>query len=348
MRIHPAQRSSNGLKWIDTPWFSMLLITMLLFLASCASGAQSSQNKVPTPSPTATPAITLTQTSDDNSLQASVNLRNNIGLLRRMEGPDGWMWQVGIPNNRLVVYYGNPLSPVMGPIGAYSDDELVAHLQAQAQVYANLDPSHPVVEAFDYVTPVAQSVPMSDGSWVYRMPDDSIEHYVDLANSNHMLFFFDMQIGHSPIQKEFNILWPYIQRPGVDVSLDPEFDMAPGDIPGIEYGRMKAVEINWVIDQLSNLVTSQHLPTKILIIHQFRESMLPDWQNIKIKPGVEIVTCVDGFGPPGSKIDDYRIFDQDQLIQYPGMKLFYNLDKPLMSPADVLALNPPPLMVMYQ
>ena len=61
-----------------------------------------------------------------------------------------------------------------------------------------------------------------------------------------------------------------------------------------------------------------------------------------------VVTSVDGFGPPGSKIDDYRVFDKDQLIQSPGFKLFYKLDKPLMSPADVLNLNPAPLMVMYQ
>ena len=56
---------------------------------------------------------------------------------------------------------------------------------------------------------------------------------------------------------------------------------------------MTASEINWVIDKLSNLVLTQHLPPKILIIHQFRELMLPDWQNIRIKPGVEIVTVVD-------------------------------------------------------
>ena len=62
----------------------------------------------------------------------------------------------------------------------------------------------------------------------------------------------------------------------------------------------------------------------------------------------EVVTCVDGFGTPGEKIDDYRIFDNQQLIQYPGFKLFYKLDKPLMSPGDVLGLNPAPLMVMYQ
>ena len=76
--------------------------------------------------------------------------------------------------------------------------------------------------------------------------------------------------------------------------------------------------------------------------------MLPDWQNIKVKPGVKVITGVDGFGTPGEKIDDYRMFDKEQLIQYPGMKLFYKLDKPVMSPADVLALDPSPVMVMYQ
>jgi len=139
-----------------------------------------------------------------------------------------------------------------------------------------------------------------------------------------------------------------LQRPGVDLALDPEFDMPLGAIPDQVFGRMTADEINWAIEKLSDLVMSQHLPPKILIIHQFLQEMLPDWQNIKIRPGVELVTCIDGFGSPGEKIDDYRVFDQQQLIQYPGMKLFYKLDTPLMSPSDVLALNPSPLMVMYQ
>jgi hypothetical protein len=111
---------------------------------------------------------------------------------------------------------------------------------------------------------------------------------------------------------------------------------------------MMASEINWTISTLSNLVLTRHLPPKILIVHQFLEQMLPDWQNIKLKPGVQVITCVDGFGPPNAKIDDYRMFDKQQLIQYPGMKLFYALDTPLMSPSNVLALDPSPVMVMYQ
>ena len=61
-----------------------------------------------------------------------------------------------------------------------------------------------------------------------------------------------------------------------------------------------------------------------------------------------VVTSVDGFGTPGEKLDYYRIFDKLQLIQYPGFKLFYRLDKPLMSPTEVLKMDPQPLMVMYQ
>jgi hypothetical protein len=333
------------------------LIFLLIFLAGfeVINIATQTQQTSQTPTslvhaPTSTSFVhipTTTKTSGNDKGQSDDG-GIDFARLHKFLGSAGWIWRAGLPANRLVIYYGNPLSAAMGPIGAYSDEELITRLTAQAQVYAELDPTHPVVPALDYVTPVAQPSPMSDGSWVSRMPDTSIEHYANLANANHMLFFFDMQIGHSPIQKEVNLLWPYLERPGVNLSLDPEFDMAPGAVPGVEFGRMPAAEINWVIDHLSNLVLTQHLPPKILIIHQFLPEMLPDWQKIRIQPGVQIVTCVDGFGPPGSKIDDYRVFDKVQLIQYPGFKLFYHLDKPLMTPADVLTLKPAPLMVMYQ
>lgn len=320
--------------------FSLIFVVLLLLVSACSGQTTTPQQK-------ATPRVTHTATSSGTPVP-NMDYYQEYVLLHRLLGPDGWMWRVTLPLNRLVVYYGNPFSAAMGPIGAYSDNDLLARLQAQAQVYAQLDPDHPVIPALDYVTPVAQGGPTADGTWRARMPDDSIEHYRQLANSNHMLFFMDMQVAHSTVQAEVNAEWHFLEQPGVNLALDPEFDMPPGTTPGVEFGRMTAAEINWVIDKLSDLVQTQHLPPKILIIHQFRESMLPDWQKIRVKPGVEIVTSVDGFGTPGEKIDDYRIFDKDQLIEYPGFKLFYTLDKPLMSPSDVLKMDPPPLMVMYQ
>ncbi|HTK07453.1 MAG TPA: hypothetical protein VL485_09805 [Ktedonobacteraceae bacterium] len=329
-----------------------LLIFSLLYITnreiqSTPVKAQQAVNHIPQPlAHASTPEAVINAGADGDDVQQE--MREELAWQRLFYGPDGWMWRTTLPTHRLVIYYGNPLSAAMGPIGSYDDTELLNRLQQQAQAYATLDPTHSVIPALDYVTPVAQPYPMADGSWVSRMPQASIEHYIQLANAHHALFFFDMQIGHSTIQHEVNVLRPYLALPAVDLALDPEFDMAPGDTPGQEFGRMSAAEINWVIGQLSQLVIRDHLPPKILIIHQFREQMLPDWQKIKSTAQVQIITCVDGFGSPGSKLDDYRMFDHDQLIQYPGVKLFYTQDKPLMTPRDVLNMQPVPTMVMYQ
>jgi hypothetical protein len=347
----PRQPGKNGQLYAS--WYSFVLICSLLILSGCASFPAITQNQA-TPIPTVKPKVTPTKPASQKTpipltpTSTPTNFYDEISLLHNLLSPQGWMWRVSLPNDRLVIYYGNPFSSAMGPLGDYSDNQLLAKLRQQAKVYADLDPQHPVIPAFDYVTPVAQASPTADGTWRARMPDDSIEHYRELANSNHMLFFMDMQVAHSTVQDEVNNVWSFLQQPGVDLALDPEFDMPPGTTPGVEFGHMSASEINWVIDKLSNLVLTQNLPPKILIIHQFRESMLPDWQNIRVKPGVEVVTSVDGFGTPEAKIGDYNIFDKQQLIQYPGFKLFYRWDQPLMSPSDVLKMNPPPLMVMYQ
>ena len=329
-------------------FFYTIVMVLMLALTGCADNAHSAPVQIAA-KPTATSApASPSATPQGQANNPPLDQDTQIALRRKLMGPDGWTWLSTLPTSRIVAFYGNPLSSVMGPLGQYGDRDLIAKLREQAQAYEELDPAHPVVPALDYVTPIAQPVAMGDGSWVYRMPTSSIEHYIDLANSNHALFFFDMQIGHSTIQKEVNLIWPYLARPGVSLTLDPEFDMPPGGVPSRVFGRMTAAEINWAIDRLSALVQQQQLPPKTLIIHQFLAQMLPDWQKIHRRPGVNIVTCVDGFGSPGEKIDDYRMFDKQQLIQYPGMKLFYKLDTPVMTPRSVLALDPSPLMVMYQ
>ena len=259
----------------------------------------------------------------------------------------GWIRQISLPQNRLVIYYGNPFSAALGPLGAYSDPELVRRLRDQAAVYQRLDPAHPVVMGFDYVTPVAQPWPMSDGSWVSRMPSSSIQHYLDLARANHFLFFFDMELGHSPINSELDRLAPFLDEPEVGIALDPEFNMPKGAIPGRTFGRMSAAEINQALSRLSTLVVSRDLPPKFVIIHQFLDSMLPDREAIRSYPGVTVIICVDGVGPAGSKIADYRRFITPSKW-LGGFKLFYRSDHPLMSEAAVLALRPAPVMVMYQ
>jgi hypothetical protein len=206
------------------------------------------------------------------------------------------------------------------------------------------------------------------------MSPDRLQHFVDLAGQNHMYLWLDMTIGRSPVQRELAEIWPYLHLPWVQVALDPEWDFAYGGscgsgLPNFDTGRMRASEINYVINQLSVLVRTNHLPPKILIVHEFAPEVNPanqsscadpsksvaipneGWQHIALQPGVQVVVNADGFGGPDAKAFIYNEFDNAQHIQYGGFKLFYAVnslhDAPLMTPAQVVAMDPPPLLVMY-
>lgn len=343
----------------------LLLVCALLVLAGCGTNAAALAPHQPTarpPTPTATLRAGATaQPADPPGLSDSDQAKAYAHLLR---GPDAWTWSIGLPTNRIMAYYFIPYAP-WGFLGTYFDAPggdalLLSRIQAQSHAYATLDPTHPIVNAIDIVDPVVESEPGPDGYYAGFAPNDLIAHYYNLATQHHMLFFLDIQLGRMPVKTALTDLWPWIQLPNVGVALDPEFDVAPSGIPDVNLGIMHASEINQAVQMLADLVTTQHLPNKILIVHQWAEPSLPDWYNVKLNPHVSIVTCSDGFGTPDMKINgDYAVFDNRQLIQYPGFKLFYpnwpgqqgdhpQLDYPFMSPSDVLALNPKPLLVMYQ
>jgi hypothetical protein len=90
------------------------------------------------------------------------------------------------------------------------------------------------------------------------------------------------------------------------------------------------------------------LPGKILIVHQFRYGMLPDKAAIGTVAGVELVIDMDGFGPPASKLATYDAVITRDNVQLPGIKLFHEYDVPLLTPDDVMALAPRPVVVIYQ
>ena len=65
-------------------------------------------------------------------------------------------------------------------------------------------------------------------------------------------------------------------------------------------------------------------------------------------PGVQFVLDMDGFGGAEAKIGNYGHFVRDELIEFGGIKLFYKQDDPMPTPAEIVALDPPALVVIYQ
>jgi hypothetical protein len=143
-------------------------------------------------------------------------------------------------------------------------------------------------------------------------------------------------------------LLPYLRRPYVHLALDPEFAMPSGHVPGEVVGSLDGSAIDGVVRTLSELVAAEHLPPKILIVHRFTDNMVTNAWEITRDPNVQIVVTMDGFGPPGLKLAQYRSYVRDQGVQFAGIKLFYHHDVPLLTPKQVLGLDPVPDLVIYQ
>jgi hypothetical protein len=260
-----------------------------------------------------------------------------------------WVPQTWLPGHVFVVYYGNPLSPFMGVLGQYPPETMLAKLRAQAEAYARLT-DLPVQPALDVVAVVAQGGPQPDGTYRLRMPDELIRSWAALAEREHMPLFLDVQVGRSSVAAEVAALQPYLELPWVELGLDPEFDMPPGLRPGQRIGTMHAAEVNWASAYLSRLVREQHLPQKVLIVHQFTAGMLPDWQQVQPAPGVALVLDMDGFGAQDTKAAYYGLFVQQEPIpgRFGGIKLFYSQDTPIFRPEQVMRFQPTPSLIMYQ
>jgi len=256
-----------------------------------------------------------------------------------------------LDRHRVVAYYGNPLAPQMGILGEYPPAELIRRLRAQAAAYQALSPERTIVPAIHLIYAVAQERAGRDGTYLLRMEDELIDRWVRLTQDEGMLLFLDIQFGKSTIEREFPHVARFLREPNVHLALDPEFAWGPDEFPLVDIGHIDGAVVNRAQDLLQQIVIENRLPNKILVIHQFRPDMLKNKASIRPSAWVETVIDADGFGAPLVKLDQWQRVIRDENVQRPGIKLFYQQDAKsggLMSEADVMALTPSPLVIIYQ
>jgi len=253
-----------------------------------------------------------------------------------------------LPGHRIVAFYGNPKSTRMGILGQIPKDQMLAQLAQEAKGWAAADPKTPVIPALHLIVTVAQGDPGKDGMYRLRHPDTLIKTVKAWADAKNYLMFLDIQVGLSTVQNEIPHLLPFLKDPRTHLALDPEFSMKDGTKPGRKIGTMTAADVNYAIQQLDQLVTQNHLPPKILVVHRFTQKMLTDYRSIRPTPNVQVVIDMDGFGPTWLKRDSYKAYVRDQPVQFTGFKLFYKNDKPMLTKKQVVDLDPSPLYIQYQ
>ena len=270
---------------------------------------------------------------------------NSEGLPVVAEGPAPGAL---LPGHRIVAYYGNPGAPRMGVLGQGPPDQMLARLEQQAQAYAALDPATPVQPALQLVAVIAQAAPGPDGLYRGRSSYAEIEQVAQWAESRGYPLILDIQPGRSSFAAEVEWLLPFLERPYVHLALDPEWAMAGSQVPGRTFGTVDAATVNQTIQTLAAVVNERHLPPKVLIVHRFLYSMLTSYEQIQLDPAVQVVIDMDGVGGQALKIARYGQVVADQPVQFAGIKIFYTQDARPLAPAQVLALTPPPNVVIYQ
>lgn len=258
-----------------------------------------------------------------------------------------------LPFKRIVVYYGNLHSKKMGALGEYPPKEMWSRLNAEVKHWEKADPSTPVQAGVHYIAAVASGTPGKDGKYINRMGNNQIDSVMKIAKMHDAIVFLDLQVALSNIKDELPRIEKYLALPNVHLGIDPEFSMKDGARPGTRIGTYDAADINYCSAYLADLVKKHDLPPKVFTIHRFTRKMVTNYKNIKLRPEVQIVMHMDGWGQPELKKGTYRHFIESEPVQFTGFKLFYKNDlkkapNRLMTPEELLNLKPVPSYIQYQ
>jgi hypothetical protein len=258
-----------------------------------------------------------------------------------------------LPRYRVVTYYGAPQHDELGVLGIGTPAQAGSKLIDQSRAFTGQG-RLPVLPAFELIAVLAHSAPGADGMHRERQADEVIRSYLEAVRRIKGILILDIQPGRADFLDEVRALEPYLRQPDVSLALDPEWSVPEGVTPGQQIGSTDAATINDVSSYMSRLVQTNDLPQKLLLVHQFTEDMVRDRRDVQARPGVAIVSNIDGFGTPPLKTNVYRQLTAEADLpaglgaSYIGFKLFYKEDTDLMGPPDVLALRPQPAVVVYE
>ena len=249
---------------------------------------------------------------------------------------------------RLVALYGHPVASALGVLGEQGPEEGVERLAEIAAGY-KADGAL-VLPTFEIIATVASAEARGDGDYSAAVSRDVIHPWVETAAANDVYVVLDLQPGRTDFLTQAKYYEEFLRMPHVGLALDPEWRLKPNQVHLRQIGTVDAEEVNRVVTWLARIVREEGLPQKLLIVHQFRFSMITNRELIETPPELAIVIQMDGQGSLEVKYNTWNVLTrgtEESNFRW-GWKNFYDEDSPTATPTQVLELTPVPVFVSYQ
>lgn len=255
------------------------------------------------------------------------------------------------PKHRLVGFCGAPGAPALGPLGKGNLAQQIAAIDKAAAPYST--PDRTILPVVEMISTMVHAKPGPDGTYRERLSMDTVRQWHQAARDAKALFLLNIQPGNADFVEEVAHYDDLLAEPDVGLALDPEWAVKKGQRPGRVFGSVTGAKLNECADHVAGIVAEHDLPEKVMLFHQLHKSVVTDEAALLPHPGVVFIKSVDGIGSPADKSALYTKLTEGVPAHIrPGFKLFYEEDTEgggkLMTPEEVMALQPAPEYVLYE
>ncbi|HEX6299857.1 MAG TPA: hypothetical protein VF148_05300 [Acidimicrobiia bacterium] len=250
---------------------------------------------------------------------------------------------------RYLAYYGHPRTTALGVLGEQGPAQTLEKMQGFIADYAG-DGSQ-VVPTFEIIASVASGGPTDDNDHSFEWPPETFDPWIEFAAATDMYVVFDLQSGQDDFLSQAVQYEELLKLPFVGLALDPEWRLSSGQAHLEQVGGVDVAEVNEVITWLADLVRDNGLPQKMMIVHQFRTSMIRNRQDLIERPEIQLIVQMDGDGSEAQKDATWRqlLAGADDVHWSWGWKNFFDEDEPgPPSPVSTMNKVPTPVYVSYQ
>jgi hypothetical protein len=248
-----------------------------------------------------------------------------------------------------VALYGHPGTRALGVLGEQGRAATIRRAKKVAATYRPYT-DRQVVPALEIIATVASGSAGRDGDYSAEASVAKLRPLVEAAGRDGVYVVLDLQPGRTDFLTQAKRYTALLRMPHVGLALDPEWRLKPNQRHLRQIGSVRASEINRVSAWLAGVTRDAGLPQKMLLLHQFRTSMIRNRSTLNTSHAeLALAIQMDGLGSQPAKRATWRALraGAPKGIVF-GWKNFIDEDRPMLGPKRTMAISPEPRWVSFQ